>query len=194
MNTIKEMHLSRQLSYPVSRFGAHRSLATAERIELIELLNQQLLTTLDLLEQVKRVQWKLRDVSFIAVQRLFHRIAWTTTECAESIASRITELGGFTERAVMSALYSDPQAHQGVGFGACIHNIHGYAQALSALAAQARDFMARAAVNGDHASHTLIKDSTDQVRELVFLIQAHLPQESIAPSPGKTSASFRKTA
>lgn len=192
MNSQKQSHPSRRFSLPLSRPGAHVSLAAAERIELVELLNLQLLTTLELLQQVKQVQWKLREVSFVAVQRLFHKIAWATTECAESLSSRIVDMGGYTERSMMSALYSDPVEHKAPGFAACICNIHALAEQLARQSSLAHAFIERLAASGDYASLVLIRDCSQQSRELVLLIQANLPQESSAPSPAQMAPLLRK--
>ena len=194
MNSQRQMYPSRRFSLPLSRSGTHVSLPTAERIELVELLNLQLLTTLELLQQVKQVQWKLKDVSFVAVQRLFHKIAWATTECAQSLSHRIVDMGGFTERSIIASLYCEPEAHKDPTFATCIWNIHTHAEQLAQHSTHAYAFIERLTADGACASVNLIRDCSDQSHELVRLIQANLPHETSTSSPTKMTTALRKPA
>lgn len=64
------------------------------RIEVIRLLNHSLASTTDLYAQLKQAHWNVKGPEFIALHKLFDDIAEELEEHVDTIAERITALGG----------------------------------------------------------------------------------------------------
>ncbi|WP_322617581.1 hypothetical protein [Pseudomonas sp. BIC9C] len=172
----RQVPLAANHTFRVSHYGAHTSLFMADRIELVDLLQNHLSTALDILAQVKLGQQKLRNVSFISVQQLFHRIAGANLDYAEFITRRIRDLGGFSEpAALMSALYSDNDTQNSQRFGSCIQSIHQGASQLCALGARLSFYRDRAIGGKDDASTRFIEECSRRTARFTSLIQDNLP-------------------
>ncbi|MEO8606563.1 MAG: DNA starvation/stationary phase protection protein Dps [Chloroflexota bacterium] len=64
------------------------------RETIVTLLNQHLADTFDLYSQVKQAHWNVKGMHFIQLHLLFDQIADPLLEYTDSIAERITSLGG----------------------------------------------------------------------------------------------------
>jgi starvation-inducible DNA-binding protein len=64
------------------------------RERMIALLNQQLADTADLYSQVKQAHWNVKGPYFIALHELFDSLAEGIEEPVDTIAERVTALGG----------------------------------------------------------------------------------------------------
>jgi DNA-binding ferritin-like protein len=182
MNSHKKVQLPYHVANRMSQYGAHDSLLVAERMELVELLQEHLMTALDLRQYVNSLEARLRNVSFVDLRQLFHRIGEATRDCADFLSERIHDLGALAERSVMSVLYqNDADTWRNLNFAACIWHINARAETLTRFAPHARGFMDRAVVNGDYASLHLITDCIHQISQLVALIQINIPAEPTTP-------------
>lgn len=65
-----------------------------KRIEIIKILNQSLASATDLQMQCKQAHWNVKGYEFIALHKLFDELAHDVTEHVDTIAERITSLGG----------------------------------------------------------------------------------------------------
>src|SRR5262249_27498291 len=63
------------------------------RAKLISLLNQQLADTFDLMSQTKFAHWNVKGPTFIALHKLFDKLAETLEGHVDEIAERATALG-----------------------------------------------------------------------------------------------------
>ncbi|MFZ5624102.1 MAG: DNA starvation/stationary phase protection protein Dps [Gemmatimonadota bacterium] len=68
--------------------------APPTRAKMIDLLNQQLADTADLYSQTKQAHWNVKGPQFIALHELFDSLAEGLEEHIDTIAERITALGG----------------------------------------------------------------------------------------------------
>lgn len=63
------------------------------RVQIAELLNQTLATTIDLKTQVKQAHWNVKGMNFYQLHTLFDEMATQLEEYSDVIAERITALG-----------------------------------------------------------------------------------------------------
>lgn len=189
----KKVQLPYRVATRMSQYGAHDALLIAERMELVELLQEHLMAALDLRQYVNSLEARLRNVSFVDLRQLFHRIGEATRDCADFLSERIHDLGALAERSVMSVLYqNDEDTWRNLNFAACIWHINARAETLTRFAPQARGFMDRAVVNGDYASLHLITDCIYQISQLVALVQINIPAEMAAPVDEYTAPLMRQ--
>ncbi|HKX28382.1 MAG TPA: DNA starvation/stationary phase protection protein Dps [Blastocatellia bacterium] len=64
------------------------------REQIIVLLNQQLADTFDLYSQTKQAHWNVKGEQFFQLHELFDKLASSLTEHVDTIAERVTTLGG----------------------------------------------------------------------------------------------------
>lgn len=72
------------------------SIPEKQRIELVNMLNSTLVSTIDLYNQLKQAHWNVKGPTFIAMHKLFDEIAQGLLTHADTVAERITALGGTT--------------------------------------------------------------------------------------------------
>lgn len=70
------------------------SLPEKQRVELIAILNQSLATVSDLYLQLKHAHWNVKGLQFIALHKLFDEQAESCEGQIDTIAERVTALGG----------------------------------------------------------------------------------------------------
>lgn len=75
-------------------FPTQNYLSEQVRTTTVELLNQTLTDTIDLLTQVKAAHWNVKGPNFYSLHLLFDEIAEDLEEHADDIAERATALGG----------------------------------------------------------------------------------------------------
>jgi len=69
-------------------------IAKGKREKLVEILNARLADSLDLKSQAKQAHWNVKGMSFIGLHELFDRVSVEAEAYTDTIAERITALGG----------------------------------------------------------------------------------------------------
>ena len=72
----------------------HNTLPEEIRIQSVELLNLHLAAAIDLHAQMKQAHWNVKGPYFIALHELFDSLAEGIEEPVDTIAERVTALGG----------------------------------------------------------------------------------------------------
>jgi DNA-binding ferritin-like protein len=156
------------------------------RPALIALLRQHLMVALRLNQEVCRLQLKLRNVSFVDLRELFHRIGNATAQCADFLDERIRDMGGVAsfQRRLIQALSpgQDAPGHD-PDFATAIERVSHYTHELMKFAVQSKPLMDQAVIHGDYNGLHVMTDCVYQISQLVALIQIHLPVDS--PSPAR---------
>jgi starvation-inducible DNA-binding protein len=83
-------------------FDTRNDLPPATRTKVIELLNARLADAIDLGAQSKHAHWNVKGPSFIALHELFDKVAESIEEHVDTLAERVTALGG-TARGTLAA-------------------------------------------------------------------------------------------
>lgn len=73
------------------------------RRSLIDSLNQRLAETLDLYTQVKQAHWNVKGSDFFQLHELFDKLADDLLPFVDTIAERVTALGGYANGTVRMA-------------------------------------------------------------------------------------------
>ena len=89
------------------QFPTHIDIPADQRAKLVELLNQNLADTFDLMSQTKQAHWNVKGKDFYQLHLLFDEAAAEVAEYVDLIAERVTSLGGYaTGTARMAAEHS----------------------------------------------------------------------------------------
>lgn len=69
-------------------------LPLSARSKVVAILNQRLVESIDLYQQLKHAHWNVRGPGFFSIHELFDQIAESVENNVDLIAERITSLGG----------------------------------------------------------------------------------------------------
>src|SRR5215469_17003147 len=75
-------------------FDTRNDLPAGTRTRVVELLNARLADAIDLGAQTKHAHWNVKGPNFIALHELFDKVAESVEDQIDTIAERITALGG----------------------------------------------------------------------------------------------------
>jgi len=144
------------------------------RQALIALLNARLAGSIDLRTQVKWAHWNVKGLHFIQLHELFDSVAAHLEEQTDTIAERITALGGVAngtvrEAAAKSGLKeADLAASDGPAMlKFLVHNVAHHANAL-------RTAVQEAGALGDDITVDLFTQLTRQLDKDLWFLEAHL--------------------
>lgn len=90
----KESNNENKKDYRMKLHKSSISIPEKKRVEIIDLLNKSLASTTDLYAQLKQAHWNVKGMQFIALHKMFDEIAEEVEEQIDTIAERITSLGG----------------------------------------------------------------------------------------------------
>ena len=144
------------------------------RQALIALLNARLADSFDLRSQVKWAHWNVKGMHFIQLHELFDSIAAHLEDQTDSLAERVTTLGGVAngtarEAATKSGLKeADLAASDGPSLlKFLVHNVAHHANALRTAVQEADDL-------GDAITSDLFTTLTRDLDKDLWFLEAHL--------------------
>lgn len=149
-------------------------LSKETREKLVDILNSRLADAIDLQTQAKQAHWNVKGMSFIGLHELFDQVATHVEDYVDSIAERVTALGGTamgTARVVAekSSLQEYP------------HEITEGADHVDALSTALADFGKRVRENIDESDKLGDQDTADLFTEVsrgidkdLWFVEAHI--------------------
>lgn len=166
--------MAKAASATVRTFPSSVGVPENNRQAIIALLNQRLADSVDLKSQVKWAHWNVKGMHFIAVHELFDSVASHLEDQTDSLAERITTLGGVAngtvrESAAKSGLkeadLSAVDAASMLKF--LVHNVAHHANAL-------REAVQEADGLGDAITTDLFTTLTRELDKDLWFLEAHL--------------------
>ena len=146
------------------------------RQAIIALLNARLADSTDLRTQVKWAHWNVKGMHFIQLHELFDSVASHLEEQTDSIAERVTTLGGVANGTVREAAAKSglKEADLAASDGASmlkflVHNVAHHANALRE-AVQESDHL------GDPITCDLFTTLTRELDKDLWFLEAHVTQ------------------
>jgi starvation-inducible DNA-binding protein len=146
------------------------------RQAIIALLNARLADSTDLRTQVKWAHWNVKGLHFIQLHELFDSVASHLEEQTDSIAERVTTLGGVAngtarEAAAKSGLKeADLTASDGPSMlKFLVHNVAHHANALRTAVQESDDL-------GDPITCDLFTQLTRELDKDLWFLEAHVTQ------------------
>ncbi len=162
-------------NYQNARFYSTRhDLPDDARIQVVELLNQTLATTIDLRSQFKQAHWNVKGMNFYSLYQLFDQIAAQLDMYIDRIAERITALGSTALGTVRAAVqYSelpdyDLEASQGKD------HVRALADRLAPYARLVRTAIDEAAELTDTGTADLYAEISRAIDKYLWLLESHL--------------------
>lgn len=144
------------------------------RATLVYLLNERLADLIDLKLQAKQAHWNVKGPHFIALHKLFDEVTGAIDEPIDSIAERITTLGGTAEGTVATVHKRTTLP----GYSLEIVSGHDHLEALSTAVATAgksiREAIDRSAELGDADTADLFTGISRALDQYLWFLEAHL--------------------
>lgn len=145
-----------------------------ERIELIALLNTSLAGTADLQIQLKQAHWNVKGDQFIALHKLFDEIAELIEEFVDTIAERITSLGGTALGTIQETVKGTPLRVYPVDIFAAREHLEHLIHNFAILGELSRNNIKVTEKLGDMATSDLYIDLTRTLDKNLWFLQAHV--------------------
>lgn len=156
------------------KYDTRIDIAPQQRATLIAILNQSLADTIDLKSQAKQAHWNVKGVNFLSLHELFDRVATQLDGYGDTLAERITALGGYALGTVrMSAQASTlPELPLDIKDGK--DYVIALADRLAVYAKAVRADIDKTANLGDAVTADLYTGIAQEVDKLLWLLEAHL--------------------
>jgi starvation-inducible DNA-binding protein len=149
-------------------------LSEKTRRRVADLLNARLADAIDLQTQAKQAHWNVKGPNFIALHKLFDEVAENIEEHVDTIAERITALGGTAEGALATVAKRtslDPYPTDIVDGSS---HVDALATALAQFGRKARKAIGESGKLGDDDTADLFTGVSRDVDKYLWFVEAHL--------------------
>jgi len=144
------------------------------RRKAIEILNQNLANSFDLMSQTKQAHWNVKGNDFWQLHKLFDELAAETAEWVDMIAERATALGGYaTGTARMAAATSElPEFPTDITLG--MEYVAAVVERLAQFAYGAREAIDETEKIGDANTSDLFTEIGRCADKYLYFLEAHI--------------------
>ena len=144
------------------------------RVELIALLNARLADTLDLKLQTKHAHWNVKGPEFQHLHELFDQIAARLEAHSDTIAERVTALGGTANGTARQIAAASSLAEYDLHATAGAEHVRALVARLSRLGAGVRAAIDESTRLGDLATADLFTEIARAADKDLWFLEAHL--------------------
>lgn len=145
-----------------------------DRIEIIAILNKSLASAADLQAQLKQAHWNIKGMEFISLHKLFDEIAEQVSDHVDTIAERITSLGGTALGTIQEATKNTSLRNYPIDIFQAKDHIEHLAHNFAILAELSRKNIKITEQLGDMGTSDLYIDFVRMLDKNLWFIEAHL--------------------
>ncbi|MGB6605077.1 MAG: DNA starvation/stationary phase protection protein Dps [Steroidobacteraceae bacterium] len=157
-----------------SMFDTRNDLPASTRSKVIELLNARLADAIDLGTQTKHAHWNVKGPSFIALHELFDKVAETVEDHIDTIAERVTALGGTAHGTLAAAARGTSLKPYPEDISEGLAHVDALSAALAAFGAKVRAAIDTADKAGDADTADLFTQVSREIDKHLWFLEAHL--------------------
>lgn len=147
------------------------------RTQSVELLNKHLATAIDLHAQVKQAHWNVRGANFIAIHKLFDKVAEKVERISDMLAERAGGIGGAADGTIQMAANRSSLIAYPLGVADEQKHIFAVSGALAAFGEGAREASAKAAAFGDVDTADLFTQVSRGIDLQLWFVESHMAQK-----------------
>lgn len=165
------------LAKPTAKATLHPTridIPESTRIKLIELLNKSLAATLDLKTHVKQAHWNVKGKDFFQLHSLFDEIAAEVEEFVDTVAERVTTLGGTAMGTARLAAENSILPEYPHNIYAGLDHIEALAERFGAYANHLRAAIETSDELGDADTADLYTQISRQIDMRLWFLEAHI--------------------
>jgi starvation-inducible DNA-binding protein len=155
-------------------FDTRNDLPPKVRIEVTELLNARLADAIDLGAQSKYAHWNVKGPSFIALHELFDKVAESIEDQIDTLAERITALGGRAQGTIASVARRTTLKPYPEDIADGLAHVDALSAALADYAAKVRAAIETADRAGDADTADLFTGISRESDKYLWFLEAHL--------------------
>jgi starvation-inducible DNA-binding protein len=155
-------------------FDTRNDLPANLRVEVTELLNARLADAIDLGAQSKYAHWNVKGPSFIALHELFDKVAESIEDQIDTIAERITALGGRAQGTIASVSRRSTLKPYPEDIAEGLAHVDALSAALADYGAKVRAAIKTADRLGDADTADLFTGVSRETDKYLWFLEAHL--------------------
>jgi starvation-inducible DNA-binding protein len=144
------------------------------REQMIGILNERLADSLDLKSQAKQAHWNVKGMNFIALHELFDDVATEVEGYTDTIAERVTILGGTAEGTVRVAADKSSLSQYPMEISEGRDHVDALSTALAAFGKKVRENIDEADDAGDMDTADLFTEVSRGIDKLLWFVEAHI--------------------
>ena len=151
---------------------------TETRVGVVEKLTETLATTIDLKTQVKQAHWNVKGLDFYQLHELFDEMAGELEEYVDTIAERITALGGTALGTARMAANNSLIPEYPLDAVEGIEHITALADRYAIYAKHVREAIDLSEKLGDADTADLYTEISRAMDKRLWFLEAHLVKKS----------------
>src|ERR1700756_3478506 len=155
-------------------FDTRNDLPPNVRVEVTELLNARLADAIDLGAQSKYAHWNVKGPNFIALHELFDKVAENLEEQIDTIAERITALGGRARGTIATVARTSTLKPYPEEIAEGLAHLEALSGALADYGAKLRGSIEAADRLGDADTADLFTGISRETDKFLWFLEAHL--------------------
>lgn len=144
------------------------------RKDIIDILNVDLAATSDLYSQIKQAHWNVKGANFHQLHLLFDELAEEILEFVDTIAERVTAMGGYAmgtaRMAAKNSYLPEYLCHSSEG----LDHVRDLSAAYSMYSRRVREMIDSTAELGDMSTSDLYTEVSRAADKHLWLLEAHL--------------------
>jgi starvation-inducible DNA-binding protein len=144
------------------------------REKIIGLLNERLADSIDLKSQAKQAHWNVKGMSFIALHELFDQVATEVENYADTIAERVTILGGTAEGTVRVSAEKSSLSQYPMEISEGRDHVDALSTALADFGKRVRKNIDEADEAGDMDTADIFTEVSRGIDKLLWFVEAHI--------------------
>jgi starvation-inducible DNA-binding protein len=143
---------------------------------MVELLNQQLASILDLYSHTKQAHWNVKGPQFFSLHELFDKLAAELDAYADMIAERATALGGLAQGTVRMSAAKSELPEFDVEVVRSLATVITLAEHFALLAASMRQAIDVSESHGDAGTADLFTEVSRGLDKALWFLEAHVQE------------------
>ena len=155
-------------------FNTRNDLSQSIRTQVVELLNARLADAIDLGTQIKHAHWNVKGANFIALHELFDKIAESVEDQIDTIAERVTALGGTARGTLVAVSRRTSLKPYPEEISAGLGHVEALAAVLADFGQKARAAIEESAKLGDAGTSDLFTGISRETDQSLWFLEAHL--------------------
>lgn len=149
-------------------------ISESHREKLVDLLNQSLANTADLVSQVKQAHWNVKGMNFWQLHKLFDSVYESLEEYVDTIAERVTTLGGVANGTVRMAAANSTLSEFPSNLSSDKDFVVAVRDRLASYAEMVRDDIDKSDGLDDQTTGDLYTEISRQVDKQLYFLESHL--------------------
>jgi starvation-inducible DNA-binding protein len=155
-------------------YDTRNDLPASVRTPMVTLLNSRLADAIDLGTQAKQAHWNVKGPNFIALHELFDQIAEHIEDHVDTLAERITALGGTADGTIAAVSRTSSLAPYPTDITDGIQHVDALSSAVASLGAKVRQGIDEAAKVGDADTSDLFTGISREIDKDLWFLEAHM--------------------